>query len=87
MMHGNMNIKYPTTHCAEPNVIHNSYPGMNIICRMETELFRVTGGGSYTGLTNLILTLKSNSLSILYQLHQNRLMFLKKCYWGMPLRQ
>jgi hypothetical protein len=34
----------------------------------------VTGGGSYTGLTNLILTLKSNRLSILYQLHQNRIM-------------
>jgi hypothetical protein len=72
-MHGNMNVKYTTTHCAELNVIHNSYPGMNIICRMETELHRITGGGSYTGLTSLILTLKYNSLSIFYQLHQNRL--------------
>jgi hypothetical protein len=45
-----------------------------MLCRMETKLYRITGDSSYTGLTNLILTLKSNRLSILYQLHQNRLM-------------
>jgi hypothetical protein len=55
-------------------MLDSYYRGMNIICRMETELYRITGGNSYTVLTNLILTLKSNRLSILYQLHQKTLM-------------
>ena len=68
-------------HCTEENVIYNSYPGMNIICRMDAELYSITSDGSYTGLTNLILTLKSNRLSILYQLHQIRLLLKRHVIW------